>query len=64
MKNQNDHRSLLEETRRIVNNSLLREHLSNKIAQTLLIVEEKIKRELTQDEIENIFILLADENNI
>lgn len=65
MTQNNNYTSLLEETRKIYTKSIIREHISNELAKTLLLVESRLKRELTREEIEDIFVLLTDdENNI
>lgn len=61
MTQNNNYSSLLEETRKIFTNSIVREHISNELTKTLLLVEGKLKRELTTEEIEDIFLLLTDE---
>ena len=53
---------LLTESRRVYTRSILREQVSRYVAETLMHIEKDLKRELTQDEIENILIHLADEN--
>jgi hypothetical protein len=60
--NLNEQYDLISETRRVYAKSMLREQVSHFIAETIMCIEEQLNRELTQDEIENILIHLADEN--
>jgi hypothetical protein len=53
---------LINESRRVYTRSILREQVSRYVVETLMHIETNLKRELTQDEIENILIHLADEN--
>ena len=52
---------LITESRNIFTKSVLREKVSYYLVETFLIIEDKIGRELTIDELENILILLTDE---
>lgn len=56
----NNYRDLLEEARLVYTKSILREHISRQLTETILIVEDTLDRELSKDEIENILILLTD----
>ena len=58
----NNFSELLSESRRIYTKSILCEKVSHYISKTLMHIEESLGRELSQDEIENILILLTDEN--
>lgn len=58
----NNSYDLVTESRRIYTKSILCEQVSRYVAETLMHIEKDLKRELTQDEIENILIHLADEN--
>ena len=62
MNNQNNYTNLLEASRMVYARGILCEHVSKKLTETLLHIEDKMKRELTKDEIEDILILLTDEN--
>ena len=62
--NNNNTSDLLSESRRIYTRSILCEQVSHYVAQTLFFIEQSLERELTQDEIENILIHLADEDDI
>ncbi len=64
MSNQINYGNLLEESRKVFTKSILCEHVSKRLTETLMLIEDKMNRELTTDEIENILILLTDENNI
>jgi hypothetical protein len=64
MSNQINYGNLLEESRKVFAKSILCEHVSKRLTETLLLIEDKMNRELTKDEIENILILLTDENDI
>jgi hypothetical protein len=64
MSNQINYANLLEESRKVFTKSILCEHVSKRLTETLMLIEDKMNRELTTDEIENILILLTDENNI
>ena len=50
----NNYRDLLEEARLVYTKSILREHISRQLTETILIVEDTLDRELSKDEIENI----------
>lgn len=63
MSNQSNYSNLLEESRKVFAKSILCEHVSKHLTETLLHVEKKLKRELSQDEIENILIKLTDEDD-
>lgn len=56
----NEYHDLVTESRRVYARSMLNERVSHFITETILIIEDSIHRELTQDEIENILIHLAD----
>jgi hypothetical protein len=56
----NEYHDLITESRNVYARSILREQVSNFIAETILIIEKNIHRELTQDEIENILIHLIE----
>ena len=56
----NNYRDLLEEARLVYTKSILREHISRQLTETILIVEDTLDRELSKDVIENILILLTD----
>jgi hypothetical protein len=58
----NNATDLINESRRVYTKSILREQVSRYVTETLMHIETNLKRELTQDEIENILIHLADEN--
>lgn len=58
----NEYHDLITESRKVYAKSMLREQVSHFVAETILIIENNIRRELTQDEIENILIHLADED--
>jgi len=60
--NLNEQYDLISETRKVYAKSMLREQVSHFITETILCIESSLDRELTQDEIENILIHLADEN--
>jgi len=60
----NNNYDLINESRRVYTRSILCEQVSRYVAETLMHIETNLKRELTQDEIENILIHLADENDI
>ena len=60
--NLNEQQDLISESRKVYAKSMLREQVSHFVAETILIIENNIRRELTQDEIENILIHLADED--
>jgi hypothetical protein len=64
MSNQINYANLLEESRKVFTKSILCEHVSKRLTETLMLIEDKMNRELTTDEIENILILLTDENDI
>ena len=56
----NEYHDLITESRNVYARSMLREQVSHFIAETILIIEKNIHRELTQDEIENILIHLIE----
>lgn len=58
----NETYDLITESRRVYTKSILCEKVSRYVAETLVHIEEKIQRELSTDEIENILIMLTDEN--
>lgn len=60
----NNTTDLINESRRVYAKSILCEQVSRYVTETLMHIEDNLKRELTQDEIENILIHLADENDI
>jgi len=60
--NLNEYHDLVTTSRKVYASSILREQVSRYLTETILIVEENIDRELTNDELENILILLTNEN--
>lgn len=58
----NETYDLITESRKVYTKSILCEKVSRYVAETLIHIEEKIQRELSTDEIENILIMLTDEN--
>lgn len=59
----NEYHDLITESRKVYAKSMLRERVSHYITETIMIIEDTIDRELTQDEIENILIHLADDED-
>lgn len=54
---------LFEEYKKVYNKSILCEQVSRNLTETFLAIENKLQRELSTDEIENILIYLTDENH-
>ena len=54
---------LFEEYKKVYTKGILCEQVSKKLAETFLVIENRINRELSTDEIENILIYLTDEND-
>lgn len=59
----NEYHDLITESRKVYAKSMLREQVSHYVAETIMIIEDTVGRELTQDEIENILIHLADDED-
>lgn len=59
-----NNQDLINESRKVFARSILCEQISRYVAETLIHIETNLDRELSQDEIENILIHLADEDNI
>lgn len=63
MSNQTNYTDIFEEYRKVYTKGILCEQVSRKLTETLLVIENRLERELSRDEIENILIYLTDENN-
>lgn len=59
----NEYHDLITESRKVYAKSMLREQVSHYITQTIIIIENTVNRELTRDEIENILIHLAEDED-